>query len=522
MGTDAAQARPWLVLAAMAAAVAVVTLDTTILNVAVPTIRRDLHTQLATLQWVIAGYSLTLGSLLIIGGRLGDLFGARRMFVTGALLFASGSLLASIATTVPFLVLGEAVIEGIGASLLFPASLSTLSTTFEGQARAKAFAVWGGVAGTAAALGPVIGGWLTSDYSWRWGFRINVVIAPVAAVVALFTLPRDKRSDRRPRVEVGGAAFLAAGLFFLVFALTEAPDHGWLANRGDGFALGGVTVWSGSWPLSPVVAAAAAGVACAAGFVACERRAARSAREPLVERRLFRRRSFGGGLMTAAAVVMAQAGTMFVLTIFLQATHRLDAVTAGRWLLPVGVAVLVGAQLGGRAAAKRGPVFAVQAGILTQLTGLVAAATVLRTDTAFMTLALPLALFGIGAGMASSQLTNVILSEVPRERAGSAGGVATTNNAVAAALGVAVLGAVLRGGALIDARSARWALLVGAALLLLGSASSFAIRSPLTASAAYGGPPRSVDAADDNEVRRDRAQVAVGTARAFRLEGGST
>jgi MFS family permease len=186
------------------------------------------------------------------------------------------------------------------------------------------------------------------------------------------------------------------------------------------------------------------------------------------------------------------------------------------------VAVLVGAQLGGRAAAKRGPVFAVQAGILTQLTGLVAAATVLRTDTAFMTLALPLALFGIGAGMASSQLTNVILSEVPRERAGSAGGVATTNNAVAAALGVAVLGAVLRGGALIDARSARWALLVGAALLLLGSASSFAIRSPLTASAAYGGPPRSVDAADDNEVRRDRAQVAVGTARAFRLEGGST
>jgi MFS family permease len=139
--------RAGLALVATAAAVAIVTLDTTILNVAIPTVRHDLHTTLASLQWVIAGYSLTLASLLIIGGRIGDVFGTRRTFVAGALVFGSGSLLASLATNTPALVMGEAIIEGIGASLLFPASLAMLSATFQGPARAKAFALWGGVGG---------------------------------------------------------------------------------------------------------------------------------------------------------------------------------------------------------------------------------------------------------------------------------------------------------------------------------------------------------------------------------------
>jgi MFS family permease len=257
--------RPGLALAAMAAAVAIVTLDTTILNVAIPTIRRDLHTDLASLQWVITGYSLTLGSLLIIGGRIGDLVGVRRTFVAGAVLFAVGSFLASVATSTPMLVLGEAIIEGIGAALRFPASLAMLSTTFRGPARARAFAVWGGVAGAAAALGPVIGGWLTSDYSWRWGFRINVVVAPLAALAAIAALPADIPRDRRRALDLPGAVLAALGLFLVVFALTEGPERGWLANRG-GLGIGGLTLWSSSWTVSPVavaLAAAAIAVTCA-------------------------------------------------------------------------------------------------------------------------------------------------------------------------------------------------------------------------------------------------------------------
>ena len=473
----------------MVAAVAVVTLDTTILNVAIPTIRRDLHTTLASLQWVVAGYSLTLGALLIIGGRLGDLFGVRRAFVAGALLFAGGSLLASLATSTPQLVLGEAVIEGIGASLLFPASLATLSTAFQGPARAKAFALWGGVAGAAAALGPVIGGWLTSDYSWRWGFRINVVVAPLAALAALAALPRDARRDGSARLDIGGALRLGAGLFLLVFAFNEAPDHGWLLNRGAGIAIGPLRLWSSSWPVSPVAIALVAAVGALAGFVRLERRGDRTWRgdrtrhDPLVDLRLFAGRDFSAGLVTAAAVVMAQAGTMFVLAVFLQTTHRLTPVVAGRWLLPVGVAVLAGAQLGGRGAARLGPTIVVRTGILVQLTGVLAAAALVRTDISWAPLGAALALFGLGAGMASSQLTNVILAEVPRERAGSAGGVATTNNSIAAALGVTVLGGVLRLGTFTSAGSARWALVTAAVLLAAGSFASFAIptsRPPTT------------------------------------------
>jgi MFS family permease len=483
-----------LVLITMAAAVAIVTLDTTILNVAIPTIRHDLHTDLASLQWVIAGYSLTLGSLLIIGGRIGDLFGVRRAFITGAVLFAAGSLLASMATSTSILVLGEAIIEGVGASLLLPASLATLSTIFQGPARAKAFAVWGGVAGAAAALGPVIGGWLTSDYSWRWGFRINVVIAPLAALAALAALPRDSRRDRRPRLDFGGAVLLAVSLFLVVFAITEGPNHGWLANRGPGLTLRGMTIWSSSWPESPVIVAVAGAVIALIGFVRLERREERSHRDPLVQLQLFRNRAFGGGLATAATVVMAQAGTMFVLAVFLQATHHLRPIEAGRWLLPVGLAVLVGAQLGGRAAAKTGPTIVVRAGILLQLAGVLTAATILRTDIGWATLAAALAVFGLGAGMASPQLTNVILSQVPRERAGSAGGVATTNNSLGAALGVAILGAVLRVGTLTGAGSARWALLTAAALLTAGSAASFAI--PTTSPGYHAHPAPTAAPAD--------------------------
>lgn len=469
-------------LAAIVAAVAVVTLDTTILNVAIPTIARELHTGLASLQWVVAGYSLTLGSLLIIGGRLSDMIGVRRCFAAGALVFASGSLLASVATSTPQLVWGEAVIEGIGASLLFPASLAALSMTFAGPARAKAFAVWGGVGGAAAALGPVIGGWLTSDFSWRWGFRINVVVAPLAALAAVATLPRDKTSARGGRIDVRGTLLLAAGLFMAVFALTEAPDHGWVANHGGGVALGPLDLWSRNWSVSPVVVAVAIAVVCLVWFVLVER----TRREALVDLSLFGRRTFSGGLTTAMAVVMAQAGTMFALAVYLQTAHHLSAITAGRWLVPVGVGALIGARAGGRRAVSDSPVTVVRTGLVVELAGVLAAAALLGPHVAWAPVAVALAGFGFGAGMASSQLTNVVLSEVPRDKAGAASGVSTTNNALGAALGVAILGAVLRAGG-ISTASARWSLLSGATLLAVGSTISFTIRGrptqPTTAAA---------------------------------------
>src|SRR3954451_23987610 len=213
--------RRWFAAAVVIVSVAIPVLDNTILNVAVPTILRDFDTDLPSLQWVLTGYSLTFATLLIIGGRLGDMYGHRRMFIVGASIFGAGSLLAAVSQNVPQLVLGEALIEGIGASLMLPATLALLSTTFPGKERASAFAAWGAVAGSAVGLGPVIGGFLTTNFSWRWAFGINVIIAPIAIVGAMLVVRKAERSGRREPLDAPGAALIALGMFLLVFALSE-------------------------------------------------------------------------------------------------------------------------------------------------------------------------------------------------------------------------------------------------------------------------------------------------------------
>ena len=215
--------RRWFAAAVVIVSVAIPVLDNTVLNVAIPTILREFHTDLPSLQWVITGYSLTFATLLIIGGRLGDMYGHRRMFMVGAAIFGVGSFLASVSHSVPTLVLGEAIIEGIGASLLIPATLSILSTTFEGAERAIAFAAWGTVAGASVAFGPLVGGFLTTEYSWRWALRINVIAAPLFVLGALAADAARTSGRRTGRASTcPGAAMIATGSFAFVFGLSEA------------------------------------------------------------------------------------------------------------------------------------------------------------------------------------------------------------------------------------------------------------------------------------------------------------
>src|SRR5882762_1701343 len=217
--------RRWITLAVVVVAALIVVLDNSVLTVAIPTILRDFDTTLPAVEWVITGYALTFAALLIIGGRLGDVYGHRRIFIIGAALFGAGSLLASISTSVGELILGEAIIEGVGASLMLPTTLAILSGTFKGRERATAFAAWGATAGVAAAFGPVVGGFLTSNYSWRWSFRINVIIAPLAIIGALVFMKKSERAARRLPLDAVGAALIAAGMFSLVFALSEGSTY---------------------------------------------------------------------------------------------------------------------------------------------------------------------------------------------------------------------------------------------------------------------------------------------------------
>ena len=229
--------RRWLTLAIVIMAAFIVVLDNSVLYVAIPTILREFHTTLPSLQWVVTGYSLTFATLLIIGGRLGDVYGHRRIFIIGAALFGLGSFVASISQSVPQLVLGEAIIEGVGAALMMPATLAILSGTFSGRERGTAFAMWGATAGVGVAFGPVIGGFLTTNYSWRWAFRINVIVVPIAIIGALLFMRRGHRGERSLGIDVPGAILVATGMFLLVFGLSEGGTYGWIVPR-DSFVIG--------------------------------------------------------------------------------------------------------------------------------------------------------------------------------------------------------------------------------------------------------------------------------------------
>jgi len=439
---EALDPRRWITLAILLMAVLIAALDSTVLNVAIPTILREFHTTLPSLQWVVAGYSLTFAALLIIGGRLGDIFGARRMFIIGAALFGLGSLLASLSTGVVSLVIGEAIIEGTGASLMLPATMSILSSTFQGRERATAFSTWGAVMGAAVAFGPLLGGFLTTNYSWRWAFRINVIVAPIAIVGALLFMARTPRSDRRERIDVPGAALIASGMFLLVFAISEGGTYGWFQQKRS-FGIAGATVWPTSLPFSIVPVAFVLSAVVLSGFYRVQRAKERDDAAPLFELSNFAQPAFRVGTVTLMLLAMGQVAFLFVMSVVLQDGRHLSALDTGLWLVPSGVSIVAGSQLGNWLTRIIGTTNVVRAGLVLMATGMAAAAFAMSPSLSFASVLPALVLFGAGIGFGGSQLNNVILSDIPAHRAGAASGANTTVRMIGSALGIAVISSLL-------------------------------------------------------------------------------
>ena len=432
----------WVTLVIVLMAAFIVVLDNTVLNVAIPTILREFHTTLPALEWVVTGYALTFATLLIIGGRLGDIYGHRRVFIIGAALFGVGSLIASISTSVPQLVIGEALIEGIGASMMLPATLALLSGTFHGRERATAFAAWGASAGVAAACGPVVGGFLTSNYSWRWSFRINVIIAPLAIIGALVFMSDGVSTRRRVKIDFLGALLVASGMFLFVFALSEGGTYGWLKPVED-FTIGGLVVWPASRAVSIMPLVFCAAITILFGFYVVERSKERRDAAPLFEFAHLRLKSYRYGLLTGLVLSMGQLGLSFVLPVFLQDGKHLSAARNGLWLLPTGLFVILGAQIGGRLIRKVGATVVVRMGLVMYAVGVALVLRSVDLDVTVWGLLPGLACYGAGIGFAGAQLTNVVLSEIPNESSGVASGANTTVRQVGSALGVAVIGSLL-------------------------------------------------------------------------------
>jgi EmrB/QacA subfamily drug resistance transporter len=472
--------RRWFAASVAIVSVAIPVLDNTVLNLAVPTILRDFHTQLSSLQWVITGYSLTFATLLIVGGRLGDIFGHRRMFVFGASIFGVGSFLASISRSVPTLFVGEALIEGIGASMMIPATLSILSTTFKGAERPKAFAAWGAVAGAAVAFGPIVGGFLTTDYSWRWAFRINVIVAPIIVVGALVFMHPDERGSRRPRIDVRGAALIAAGSFSLIFGLSEGTTYGWW-NPIKNLTVGNWNAWPASRAVSVIPFAFVLATVAFTAFVVVERSMERANRDPLFEFGQLRHLGFRYGLLTTMVLAMGQFGLLFILPVLLQNGEHLSALRAGEWMLPQGVLIALGAPVGGRLTRRFSITSIVRTGLALESIGLLWVAIAIAPHVSFLALLPGMIVFGLGVGFASSQLTNVILSDIDADKAGVASGANTTVRQVGIALGIATfasfIGAATRtsGTPAAVANGARPAMVFAAAVVAFGGSLSFLI-----------------------------------------------
>lgn len=431
--------RRWLGLGALAMGVAMIIIDATIVNVALPTIIEDLGIHLADAEWVNTIYVLVFASLLITVGRLGDVVGRRRLFRIGILVFVGASMFAGLARNGGWLI-GARFLQGLGGALMLPSALSMVNATFQGRDRGIAFGVWGSTIGGMAALGPLVGGWLTTSYSWRWAFYVNVIIGAIVWLGTARWVDESKDQNPPKAFDLRGLGLISLGLASLVFGLIEGARYGWFSPTQP-FSIG-----SWTWPigdLSPVPIAFAVAVVALAAFVLTELQEYHRGEQGLVDVSLFRLKSFRYGNVVAATRSFGEFGLVFVLPLFMAGTLGYSAFQIGLTLLPLAIGAFAGGPIAAKAAARYGPRRLVSTGMLLEVIAVVTAALQLRPEMTGWELIPALFLYGLGVGVAAAQLTNVILSEVPRDQSGQASGLQSTSRQIGSALGIALLGTVL-------------------------------------------------------------------------------
>jgi EmrB/QacA subfamily drug resistance transporter len=414
-------------------------LDATVVNVAIPTMVADLDLTTADAEWISAAYALTFASLLILSGRIADRYGRRLMFLLGVIVFVGASVLVATSAS-SFHLIASRALQGIGGAMILPASLSVINAVFVGKSRAVAFAVWGGTIGGMAALGPLVGGWLTTNASWHWAFLINVPIGILVFVGVLVTVPETRDITGPKGLDVLGTILITVGLAGVVFALIEGQRYGWFTPTQQFSAAG----WD--WPsttVSIVFVAALIGVAALVAFIPVERRRLSAGKVVVVNMRLFRIRTFGAGNFVALIVSLGEFGLLFALPLFLQAVRGYTALETGVILLALAGGSFVASGMGAPLSQRIGPVRVLQMGMLFEAVGIIVLGFFLDTSVTGWQMAPWLFLYGMGVGFATAQLTGVILSEVPVAESGQASAVQSTSRQVGAAIGTAIVGAVL-------------------------------------------------------------------------------
>jgi EmrB/QacA subfamily drug resistance transporter len=432
----------------------IVGLDVTIVNIALPSIGKDLHASVSGLQWTIDAYTLVLASLLMLSGSTADRLGRRKTFMVGLMTFVAGSLLCSLAPNLTALVVFR-MVQAIGGSMLNPVAMSIITNTFtDPKERAQAIGVWGAVIGVSMALGPVIGGLLVGSIGWRSIFWINIPIGLIAAVLAFRYIP-ESRAPKARRIDGVGQGLVVTLLASLTYGIIEAPSHGWTSGL--------------------ILGAFAVAIASLTGLLVWEPRRT----EPLIDLRFFRSIPFSGATVIAVAAFAALGGFLFLNTLYLQEVRGLSPLHAGIDTLPMAAMALVFPTISGRIVGTRGariPLLIAGATLLVSCLMLVR----VSDSTPFSWLFAAYVVFGIGFGFVNAPITNAAVSGMPRAQAGVASAIASTSRQIGATLGVAVVGALVTSkvGAVAGAvninfavasRAGWWVLAgCGAAVLLLG------------------------------------------------------
>lgn len=450
--------RRWLGLAVLAAGLAMIVLDGTIVAVALPAIVADLRLDLSDVQWVNSLYAVVVAALLLTSGQLGDRIGRRTAFILGVTVFVVGSISAALSASTAGLVASRAL-QGLGGALVMPASLSTVNATFRGRDRAVAFGVWGAVMAGTAALGPLLGGWLTTNVTWPWIFWVNVPVGVVVIAAALRVVPNTRgggtpttggtptgdapeawaRSDRS--LDLPATLLSALGFGAIILGLIEGSAVGWWLPTAE------FTAGPWHWPVTASISIAPValmlGVAAVGGFVAREFARLRAGRPVLLDLSLFAIPTFAWGNLTALAVAIGEFALLFVLPLYLVFVDALTTLQAG-WVLG---AMALGAFASGASArhlvGRLGATGVVRAGLVLEILGAAAAALLVGANRGPVPIAVALIGYGVGLGLASAQLTSTVLVDVPTGVSGTASATQSTVRQLGAALGSAIAGSVL-------------------------------------------------------------------------------
>jgi EmrB/QacA subfamily drug resistance transporter len=431
----------WVGLAMLSVGVAMIIVDATIVNVAVPSIIRELKLDSTQAEWINTIYALVFAGLLITLGRLGDVFGRRRMYLVGLGTFIAASMLAGLAPSGDILIIAR-VLQGVGGAMILPATQAILNSNFQGRDRAIAFGIWGSVIGGVAAIGPLLGGFLTTYATWRWAFFVNLPVGLFAIAGTLHYIGESKDARAKAGFDLPGFLLITGGLGAFVFGLIEGRNYGWWTP--DPRHPFGILGWT--WPLDTISVTPFTlgfGIVALAIFALVETRRRAAGKFYLFDFSLWRYQGFRYGNLAGTIVALGEFGLLFALPLFLQAVLGYSAFETGAVFLSLAVGAFFAAPMAATLARRHGPRWVVTTGMTLEAIGIIATTLLISTTVTGLLLVVPLFVYGIGVGFATAQLTSIVLSDVPVERSGIASGANSTLRQVGSAMGIAILGTVL-------------------------------------------------------------------------------